>query len=107
MLTVSCTVSSLLLGSGLFLILLFPLWVGHAVHVRTCIFIRYVHVTFAGSGYVIFGYAVTTESCQIHQIDVLNVRALLQMGNQSTEGCSFKFGLGLLVQRFNSGHTGF
>src|SRR5262245_66211723 len=41
--------------------------------------------------------AVAAEAGEIHQVDVLHVRALLQVRDQAAEGGGLEFGLGLVV----------
>src|SRR5690606_24316882 len=63
------------------LVLLLPLVVGHAVDERACARVGYGVAALFRLGAVPLGETVATKSGEVHQVDVLNVRAFAQMPN--------------------------
>src|SRR5258708_2231991 len=87
----------LLVRRRLLLVLLAPFVVGHAVDDLARLRVGQRHALFLGGGAVPFRQAVAAESGQVHQVDVLHVRALAQMLNESAEGRGFELSAGLVV----------
>lgn len=66
-----------------------PLIVRHAVDdfPSGCVFQR--EAALLGFRAVPLGQAVTTEACKVHEVDVLDVRALLEVRNETAKGRGF------------------
>src|SRR6185369_10263718 len=91
-------VVGLLLVAGSFLLVLrLPLVVRHAVDDLARLRIGHLEALLAGLLAVPARQAVAAESGEIHQVDVLHVRALLQVRNQAAEGRGLQFGAGLVI----------
>src|SRR5471032_2353288 len=90
----------LLLRASLLLVLGFPLAVRHAVNHFTGSVEAQVDLLFIGSGLVPLRQAVTAETGEVHQVDVLHILAAVQVRDQSTKGGGFKF------EAFLIGHGG-
>src|SRR5207302_2999587 len=86
----------LLLGARLFLVLLAPFVVGHAVDDLARLGIGQCQAALLGGGAVPFREAVAAEAGEVHQIDVLHIGALAQMLDQRAERRRFELGAGLV-----------
>ena len=89
--------SLLLVARGFLLVLGLPLVVRHAVDDLARLGIGDLDALLARLLAVPARQAVAAEAGQIHQVDVLHVRALLQMRDQAAEGGGFELGAGLVV----------
>src|SRR5262245_39182690 len=87
----------LLLGRGFLLVLGPPLVVRHAVDDLAGLGVGNLDALLAGFLAIPARQAVAAEACQVHQVDVLNVSALLQVRDQAPEGGGFEFGAGLVI----------
>src|SRR5471032_3078369 len=86
-----------LVARGLFVVLGVPFVVGHAVDDLAGLGIGDFDPLFAGFLAIPARQAVAAETGQIHQVDVLNVGALLQVRHQPAKGGGFELGAGLVV----------
>src|ERR1044072_2917235 len=87
----------LLVARSFLLVLGLPLVVGHAVDDLARLGIGDLDALLARLLAVPARQAVAAEAGEAHQVDVLNVGALLQMRDQAAEGGGFEFGAGLVV----------
>lgn len=95
----------LLFRARFFLVLGFPLGIGHAVDLFAGLVIADFHPEVVGGGLVPLGQAVAAETGEVHQVDVLHVLAGLQMMDQGAEGGGFEF-QALLFGEVGCGHGG-
>src|SRR5579871_5664278 len=87
----------LLFRRGVPLIALFPFRRRHAVDDFARL-VLFQDDAFFGRGFAIpIAQAVTAEAGKVHHIDVLNIGARAQMGNQVPERGGFQFGAGFLI----------
>src|SRR5215813_9274968 len=91
--------SCLLLCARLLLVFRPPLVIGHAVDDLARFGIGEGKTALSGLGAVPFRQAVAAEACQIHQIDILDIRPLSQMRHETAKRCSLELGAGLVVHR--------
>lgn len=82
-----------LLCTGRGLELLLPLINGHAVNVLLCLAVIHIHCLGFGRSQVPFCQAVTAESGQVHQVDILHIGPVLQVFDQSAKCRGFNFNL--------------
>ena len=87
-----------LLRRGLGLVLGLPLAVWHAVDNLPCAFLIELQALFVRGVLVPVRQAVAAKATEVHQIDVLNVRAFPEVGHQSPECGGFQFCLGLCIK---------
>src|ERR1044071_4700703 len=87
----------LLIARGFFLVLGLPLVVRHAVDDLARLGIGNLDALLARLLAIPARQAVAAEAGQIHQVDVLDVGALLQVRDQAAESGGFEFGAGLVV----------
>src|SRR5579883_53191 len=87
----------LLLGRGFLAVLGLPLLVRHAVDDLARLGIGYFDALLARLLAIPARQAIAAETGQVHQVDVLHVRARPQMLDQAAEGGGLEFGLGLVV----------
>src|SRR6185437_10987435 len=95
----------LLLGGRILLEFLLPFLVGYPVDDLARVGVGKRHALLLGGLAIPAREAVAAEARQIHQIDVLHVRALAQMFDQAAEGGGFELGAGRIVELRDS-HRG-
>src|SRR5262245_25575628 len=86
-----------LLRTRLLLMLRLPLLVGHAVDNLPRLGIRQLQAALLRGFPVPARQAVAAEAREIHEVEILHVRALAQMLHEAAEGGGFQFGAGLVV----------
>src|ERR687892_529683 len=69
---------------GFFLVLGLPLGIGHSIDKLSSFLIAHLDPSFLGGLTVPLRKTIAAESCQIHQIDILNLSMHLQMVHQAT-----------------------
>ncbi len=79
-----------LLGGGVGLVAGFPFGLGHAVDGFACRGLVEGDASFGGGVGQPVAEAVAAEAADAHQVDVLDVGAVLEMGDETTEGGGFK-----------------
>src|SRR5919107_3823896 len=79
---------------GLALMALLPLLVGHAVDMSSALLLRECDPALVGGILQPVGEAVAAEARKVHEVDVLNVRALAQMLEEPAEGGGLQLGPG-------------
>src|SRR5580698_4091770 len=89
-------VGLLLVARGLFLVLGLPLVVRHAVDDLAGLGVGDLDAARAGFLAVPARQAIAAETGQVHQVDILHIRALLQMRDQPAKSGGFEFGTGLV-----------
>src|SRR5690349_14949298 len=99
-LVASLVVGLVLVARSFLLVLGLPLVVGHPIDDLARGRIGDLDALLARLLAVPARQAVAAEAGEIHQIDVLHVRALLQVRDQAAEGGGLEFGLGLVVHGF-------
>src|SRR5262244_3634099 len=87
----------LLLGRSLLLVLRLPLVIGHAVDDLAGLGVAERDAALLGGRPVPFGQAIAAEAGEVHQVDVLYIRALAQMRDQLPEGGGLQFDARLVV----------
>ncbi len=89
-----------LLGRRVFLELLFPVGIRHAVdRFARGVVGDLADALLVGGGLVPFLQAVAAEARQVHQVDVLHIGALFEMRDQFAKGGGFELGAGAIVHR--------
>ena len=83
--------------AGFFLELVLPLTVRHSVYGLPRIRVADVHPAFLRGGQVPFRQAVAAETRQIHQVDILHIRAFLEVLYQAAERSGFDLGTCFLI----------
>src|SRR5699024_5785420 len=86
-----------LLGARLLLMLRLPVSIRHAVNALAGILITDFDTAQLGLGAKPFRQAVAAKAGQIHQIDILHVAALLQVGDQVAKGGGFNLDTGIFI----------
>ncbi len=89
---------SLFLCFGCFcLIFLFPFIIGHAVNHFPCLWLLHCNSLVASRLLISVGQTVAAKSRQVHQINILNIISVSQMGNQSAKSGCFQFSFCFLI----------
>src|SRR5882724_1706212 len=96
-LVLALVVGLLLVARSLLLVLGLPLVVRHAVDDLAGLRVGDLDAARAGFLSVPARQAIAAETGQVHQVDVLHIRAFLQMRDQPAKGGGFEFGAGLVV----------
>src|SRR4051794_36127083 len=100
-----CRERRLLLRRRLFLMLLAPLVVRHAIDDLARLGIGQRDSTLLGRRAIPFRQTVAAEPGEVHQVDILHVGALAQMRDERTECRGLQLGTGIVVDRIGA-HLG-
>ena len=85
--------SRFLLGGGFRLVFRLPFLKGHAVDELACTLFVERNAALIGCILHPVGEAVAAKARQIHQVDVLHIGAIAQMGDEAAKGGGFQFQL--------------
>src|SRR5713226_8334257 len=96
-LVLALVVVLLLVARSILLVLGLPLLVRHAVDDFAGLGVGDLDAARAGFFAVPARQAIAAEAGEVHQVEVLHIRAFLQMRDQPAKGGGFEFGAGLVV----------